>query len=365
MINLTRGLPPSEAFPIEDLIRCSVTSLQQDANVLLQYRQSPGYAPLRELLAQKYGVSPKQVFMANSSLEILSFIGQLVLGPGVRVFVESPSYDRANTMLLRSGAEVVGIPMEADGLSLAVFEQELKRGAPALIYVIPDFQNPTGVTTSLAKRKQLVAWAQQYNFWIIEDGPYRPLRYKGDEVPTIQSLAAEQVLHMTSLSKMLAPGLRMGFMIGPDEMVEKLVRWAVDSYIGPVLPTQGMVYEYLKEGLLEPNIQRLKELYRARMEAILGALDRHLPGTIFSRPEGGYYVSLMLPEGNSMKALLANATNVGLTLTDGRGFYLRLEDGERFLRIPFCSLTLEEIEEAVVRLSSIVVKDKNLSGFAH
>ena len=186
-----------------------------------------------------------------------------------------------------------------------------------------------------------------------------------DEVPTIQSLAAERVLHMTSLSKMLAPGLRMGFMIGPDEMVEKLVRWAVDSYIGPVLPTQGMVYDSLKEGLLEPNIQRLKELYRARMEAILGALDRHLPGTIFSRPEGGYYVSLMLPEGNSMKALLANATNVGLTLTDGRGFYLRPEDGERFLRIPFCSLTLEEIEEAVVRLSSIVVKDKNLSGFAH
>lgn len=354
IINLTRGNPDPAAFPIEDLVRCSEENLRRDGKIVLQYGQAPGYKPLREWLAQHYSVNPGNVFMGNSSLEIMNFLAQIELKPGKRVFVESPSYDRANTAMLRSGAEVVGIPMEPDGMDLNAFEKELKKGVPTLVYIVADFQNPMGTTTSEAKRKQIAAWAQQYGFWIAEDAPYRLLRYYGKEVPTIRSFAPDRVLHMSSLSKLLAPGLRMGYMIGPEEIVTRLCKWAVDSYIGPVLPTQGMVFEYLNKGLLEPNIAKLKDLYRPRLDGALSALDKYIPGSIIARPEGGYFISINLPKGNNMEKLLQRAPGAGLQLTDGRGFYLKPADGERFLRIPFCQIGPDVMEQAIKKIAGIL-----------
>jgi DNA-binding transcriptional MocR family regulator len=292
--------------------------------------------------------------MGNSSLEIMNFLCQLELKPGVRVFVESPTYDRANTLMRRYGANVVGVPIEPDGMNLEVFEKELKKGTPAFVYIIADFQNPMGVTTSEAKRKQIAVWAQQYNFWVVEDAPYRHLRYHGKDVPTILSFANDRVLHMASYSKLLAPGLRLGYMVGPEVMITKIVKFAQDTYIGPVLPTQGMVFEYLNKGLLPPNIEKLKKLYGPRLDATLAALDKHIPGTIIARPEGGYYVSLNLPKGNTMDKLLSRAEGVGLKLTDGRGFFLNPTDGDRFLRIPYCLISPAEMEEAIKRVASIL-----------
>jgi len=354
LINLTRGNPDPAAFPIQALVRCSEENLKRDGKVVLQYGHAPGYAPLREWFARQYAVKPANIFMGNSSLEILNFLTQIELKPGTRAFVESPSYDRANTLLRRSGAEVVGIPMEADGMNLAIFEKELQKGPPALAYVVADFQNPMGTTTSEAKRKQVAAWAQQYGFWIAEDAPYRQLRYHGQAVPTIMSFAPDRVLHMSSLSKVLAPGVRMGYVVAPEAVVEKLVRYALDTYIGPVLTAQGMVYEYLCTGALEPNIEKLKKLYGPRLDGALASLDKYLPGTIIARPEGGYFVSITLPQGNSMDKLLARAEGVGLKLSDGRGFYLTPADGDRFLRIPFCQIAPDEMEEAIRRLAGIL-----------
>jgi DNA-binding transcriptional MocR family regulator len=354
IINLTRGNPDPAAFPIDDLIQCSADILKRDGKVLLQYMQSPGYGPLREWFANRYGVKPANIFMGNSSLEILNFISQIELKPGVRAFAESPSYDRANTLLSRYGAEVVGIPMEADGVDLNVFEKELKKGVPAVVYIIADFQNPMGTTTSDAKRKQIAKWAQQYGFYVAEDAPYRSLRYRGTDVPTIMSYAPDRVLHMSSFSKLLAPGLRMGYMVGPEAIVTRLSKWAVDTYIGPVLPTQGMVYEYVSKGLLEPNIEKLKKIYGPRMDAALAAIDKYIPGTILSRPEGGYFVCLNLPRGNSMDKLLPRADAIGLKLTDGRGFFLNKADGDHFLRIPYCQMSPEEMEKAIQKVASIL-----------
>jgi 2-aminoadipate transaminase len=354
VINLTRGNPDPAAFPIDDLIKCSEENLKRDGKIVLQYGHAPGYVPLREWFAEHYSVKPSNIFMGNSSLEIFNFLCQIELKPGVRAFAESPSYDRANTLLRRYGADVVGIPMEPDGMDLNAFEKELKKGVPALVYIIADFQNPMGTTTSEAKRKQIAAWAQQYGFWVAEDAPYRSLRYRGQDVPTIKFFAPDRVLHMSSFSKLLAPGIRMGYLVGPEAMVTKLVKWAVDTYIGPVLPTQGMTYEYLKKGLLEPNIEKLKKLYGPRMDATLAALDKHIPGTIIARPEGGYFVSLNLPKGNTMDKLLSRADGVGLKLTDGRGFFLNPADGDRFLRIPYCQISPVEMEEAIKRVASIL-----------
>lgn len=354
VLNLTRGVPPAEVFPTEDLVDCARTILTQDAAVLLQYGRSPGYLPLRQWLAQRYGVGLEQVFLGNSSLEIFSFLTETLLGPGTRAFVESPSYDRAITLVRRARAELVGIPLEADGLDVDAFEAELKRGAPALVYLIADFQNPSGVTTSLEKRRRLAELAQRYGFWIAEDAPYRALRYWGKEVPTLWSLAPDRVLHMSSFSKVLAPGLRLGYVIGPAEMVASLARWAVDTYIGPVFPTQGIVYEYCRRGLLEPNIARLKEVYRPRLQATLEALEAHLPGATWMRPEGGFFVGVTLPKGADIGTLLPRAEQAGLKLSDGRGFFPNSADGNRFLRIPFSSVAPEGLHQAIARLATLL-----------
>jgi len=354
MLNLTRGVPPADVFPTEDLIQSGETALRQDPNVLLQYGRSPGYFPLRQWLGQQYGVGPEQVLVGNSSLEIFSFITRTHLHPGTRAFVETPSYDRAIKLIRRTAADLVGIPLEEDGLNLEALEDELKQGAPALIYLIADFQNLMGITTSLAKRKRLAALAEEHGFWIVEDAPYRALRYWGQEVPTLWSLAPGRVLHMSSFSKVLAPGLRLGYVVGPAEAIAALAQWPIDTYIGPDFLTQGMVYEYCRRGLLPSNIERLKEVYRPRLEATLVALEEHLPQTSWSHPEGGFFVGVTLPEGTDIASLRPRAEEAGLRLSDGRAFFPNPADGNRFLRIPFCSVTPEDLENAIARLAHML-----------
>jgi 2-aminoadipate transaminase len=347
-------MPPMEVFPVDDIIQAAVASLRNDPHKLLQYGRSPGYLPLRELLGGWYRVGPDQVLVGNSSLEISEFISRTILGPGKRAFVEVPTYDRTITTYRRVGAQVVGIPMDDDGLNIDAFEAEIRKGKPTLVYIIADFQNPLGITTSLHKRQAIAKLAEQHDFWIVEDAPYRPLRYTGEQVPTIYELAPERTFHLSSFSKTLAPGLRLGYAVAPATAIAKLAAYAVDTYIGPVFPTQGLVYEYCRAGLLDANLAKLKALFAPRMHALLAALEKHMPGATWTHPEGGYYVGLTLPKGSSVERLLARAKDAGLTLSDGRGFYPNPADGDRFVRIPFCSVTPEDLDEGVARLAKIV-----------
>lgn len=354
VINFTRGMPPTEVFPINDLVRASESALRNDPAVLLQYGRSPGYKPLRELLGSWYGVGPDQVLIGNGSLEIIDFIARTKLASRRRAFVEAPSYDRTITAFRRTGAQVVGIPLQSDGVELEALERELKAGPPAVFYIVSDFQNPMGTTTSLERRQQIANWAAEYGFWIIEDAPYRRLRYWGQDAPTLYSLAPDWTYHLCSFSKTLAPGLRLGYTVATPEAIAELADFAIDTYIGPVFPTQGIVYEYCRAGLLEPNIERLKALYAPRLSATLAALERYLPGATWSHPEGGFYVGVTLPKECTMELLLPRAADAGLKLSDGRGFYPNSKDGDRFLRIPFCSVTPEEIHTGIARLAELI-----------
>ena len=354
VINFTRGVPPVDVFPTQDLIRCTDVALRRDPSVLLQYGQPSGYQPLREWLANRYDVGSEQVFVGNGSLEVFSFIAQTMMPPGDRAFLESPVYDRAITLLNRAEVDVVGIPLEEDGVNIQILETELKRGAPALMYVVADFQNPMGTTMSLKKRKHLAALAEEYDFWIVEDGPYRPLRYWGQDVPALLSIAPDRVLHMSSFSKVLAPGLRVGYVVGPASAIATITQWAVDSYIGPVLPTQGMVNQYCREGLLDRNIERLKEMYKPRLQATISALEKHVPQCLWTQPEGGFFIGVTLPEGSDIEHLVEQGKQIGLKLADGRAFFPHQEDGNQFLRIPFCSVTPSDIEEGIRRLATIL-----------
>ncbi|HMA11691.1 MAG TPA: PLP-dependent aminotransferase family protein, partial [Steroidobacteraceae bacterium] len=197
-INFTRGVPANESFPTADLLASTSAALAANADAMLQYGPSAGLAPLRAWLAEWQGVKPEQVLTGNGSLELVEFLCTALLKPGDVVFTESPSYDRAITLFRRHGLTVIGVPLEADGPNIEALSTLLAQHKPKLFYVIPDFQNPSGATCSGVKRRAIVELARKHDLLLLEDAPYRMLRYRGTQEPTLFSLAPERVLHMTS-----------------------------------------------------------------------------------------------------------------------------------------------------------------------
>ena len=358
-IVFTRGVPPPEAFPTDELAQCFDAALRGDTAVVLQYGQQPGYAPLRRLLADEFGVDEREVMVAGGSLQLQDLVSAHLIKPGATVLTEQPSYDRAITTFRRRGARAIGIPLEPDGISIERLEAAVARQVPAFVYLVPDFQNPAGVTLSLEKRRAIVDLAGRYGFWVIEDVPYRKLRYRGESVPLMREIDPSHVITMSSFSKLLSPGIRVGYMVAPAGLVESVTRLGEDTYLSPVLPTQAAVAEFIRRGWLEPNIARLKDLYRPRWEAMIGALRRHLPGVESSAPDGGFFVSVALPAGANTANLVARAKERGLILTPGHAFFAdpdqgEAPNGEAFVRLPFCAVTPEQIDEGVRRLASLV-----------
>lgn len=351
-INFTRGVPANESFPIDEVIAAATAAFRSKGAAMLQYGPSFGFPPLREWLAEWQGVKVEQVMTGNGSLQLVEFLCIHLLQPGDVVFTEAPSYDRAITLFRRHGARVIGIPLEADGPNIAALEKALP-AAPKLFYLIPDFQNPAGATCSLEKRKKLVELAERHGFLLVEDAPYRLLRYRGREQPTLYSLAPERTLHMSSFTKLIAPGVRTGFMVGDPAVLANLAKIAEDTYISPGYVAQGITYEWCRRGLLPPQIERLKKLYAPRLDACLGAIDEYMPDAVATRPDGGFFLSLELPKGVETTAVRLEAAKRGLNLADGLAFFPEA-GGEGFLRLPFCALSPAEIDEGIRRLAETV-----------
>jgi DNA-binding transcriptional MocR family regulator len=352
-INFTRGVPANESFPLEEVASSAIDALKARGAAMLQYGPSAGFQPLREWIAGWQGVSADRVMTGNGSLQIVEFLCLGLLEPGDVVFTENPTYDRTITMLRRHGAEIVGIPLEADGPDMAALDRALATHRPKLFYLIPDFQNPSGTTCSAAKRRKIAELAATHDFLLVEDAPYRPLRYRGAEEPSIYSLAPDRTLFMCSFTKLIAPGVRTGFLIGRPDIVQKLAKVAEDTYISPGYLAQGITFEWCRRGLLQPQIERLKQLYLPRLDACLASLDQYMPGAVDARPDGGFFISLTLPEGVLTSTVRAEGAKRGLNLSDGQAFFPN-GGGERFLRLPFCALTPAEIEEGVKRLAQSV-----------
>jgi DNA-binding transcriptional MocR family regulator len=361
-ILFTRGVPAAEALPAEQLAECFAAVVTRDPVGVLQYGNPAGYAPLRKLLAEQAGVAEEQVFVTNGSLQLMDLLAALLVKPGGTVLVEQPSYDRAILTFRRRGAKVIGIPLEGDGLDVDRLEAQLKRQVPAFLYTIPDFQNPSGSTLSAAKREQVVALAEQYGFYILEDVPYRTLRYRGEAPPMLRDLNLTRVLTMSSYSKLVAPALRVGHIVAPAQIAAGLARLGEDTYLSPVHPAQAMLYEYLRRGWLGPNVERLKALYAPRRQAMVDAICKHLPEVRFTEPEGGFFLSITFPPEAHTEGLLDRAKREGLLLTDGRAFFAdpdqpgvrEAPEASRFIRLPFCALTPDQIDEGMRRLARAV-----------
>ena len=352
-INFTRGVPANESFPINEVVEAATAILKSSGAAILQYGPSLGYLPLREWLATWQSVSVDRVLTGNGSLELIDFLCVHLIEPGDVVFTESPTYDRTLTLLRRHHAKVVGIPLEADGPDLDALERALARHTPKFFYLIPDFQNPSGAMCSGVKRRRLAELATERGFLLIEDAPYRLLRYRGQEEPTIYSLAPDTTLHMSSFTKLIAPGVRLGFMIGAPALIAKLAKIAEDSYISPGYVAQGITYEWCRRGLLQPQIERLKALYAPRLEACLAGIDKYMPDAVATRPDGGFFISLTLPEQVRTTDVRKEAARRELNLADGLAFFPE-GGGERFVRLPFCALSPDEIDEGLRRLADSV-----------
>jgi DNA-binding transcriptional MocR family regulator len=281
-------------------------------------------------------------------LQIVEFLCYHFIQPGDVVFTEAPSYDRTITLLRRHQAQVVGIPLEADGPNIEALEAALDQQVPKFFYVIPDFQNPSGATCSREKRQKLVDLANRYGFWLVEDAPYRPLRFRGEDQPSLFDLDPERTLHMLSFSKLIGPGPRVGILYGQADLLQKVAKVAEDTYITPSLLAHGIVYEFCRADKLPGQINKLRALYAPRLQACLDALDKHLPEAETTRPDGGFFLSVTLPPGTTTTQVLEKAKAHALNLASGHAFFPD-GGGERFLRLPYCALSPEEINEGIGR----------------
>ncbi|HNZ15269.1 MAG TPA: PLP-dependent aminotransferase family protein [Anaerolineaceae bacterium] len=354
IIALTRGVPPTQSFATEKLQACVKTALQDYPEKILQYAKAAGFPPLREWVAEQYDVDASRVVIGTGSLCVLDHVLRSFPIGSLTVAIEEPTYDRTVTQLKRAQAQLVPCPIEKDGLNFAPLKEKLARGEKVdFFYVVSDFQNPTGSLMPLEKRKELVALAREYGFRIIEDLPYRRLRYNGENIPSCWEMAPDITLMMTSFSKLIAPGLRVGVMILPEELVAQTLRIAEDTYINASYVDQAIVYEFCKRGWLDEQLEELKALYGHRRDVMAKAMAEELSDLCdWVVPDGGFFIGAFVKKPIKMDTLLKLGKENGLQLTDGRGFYM--EGGDQFVRLPFCALEDDEIKEGIKRLAKVL-----------
>jgi 2-aminoadipate transaminase len=352
MISFARGVPAPECLAVDELADCARAAIERDGHTILSYGPGGGYGPLREVLAERHGVEPSRVVITSGSLQGFVFLAEQLVQPGSRVLVEAPTYDRPLKILARLGAEIVTVPMDEEGL----IPEQLPAGEFAFLYTISTFQNPSGRTMSVERRRHLAELARERDLLVLEDDPYGLVRYDGEPLPSVFELADDkQIAYCSSFSKTIAPGLRVGWYVLPPRLAVEIEALAVSTYISPPYVTQATVLEFLRRDSFEPNLERVNGLLRERRDAMLEALAREMPvDAYWTQPEGGYFVWLELPSGPTGADLLAQAEKAGVTFVKGTDFFPGGRGGERALRLAFSFVSPDEIAEGVSVLGSLV-----------
>jgi DNA-binding transcriptional MocR family regulator len=354
MISFARGAPSADLLPVDAVRAAAKAALDGDATRALSYGTGIGHPGLCEWIGERHGgVDPARVMVTNGSLEAGWMLFGHLLAPGDEVVVEQPSYDRTLLMLEKLGVDRIGIPLEADGIEVEGLEQALADGhRPKLVHVIPNFHNPAGCTLSEGKRRRLVELSAEHGFWIFEDDPYREVRFGGEPLPTMLELAegtAAKVVHASSFSKTVSPGVRVGYLIGPEEEIGALAKAANETYISPNMLAEAVVFELCRSGGLDANIELVTPALAARRDAVVEQLGAQIPEAEFVVPGGGYFLWLDLAGGTDTRRALAPAKEEGAAFVAGPDFML--EGGERSLRLSFASVPPDDVPEGIARLA--------------
>ena len=371
VISFAGGLPAPEVFPVEEFRAAAARVLQEHGPEALQYSTTEGYHPLREMIARhtaRYGivVKPENVLITNGSQQALDLLGRVFLNPGDRVLLERPTYIGALQAWNAYQAEYVGVPIDEAGLRTDLLEDALRVG-PKFIYALPNFQNPTGVTLALERRRELVRLAAQSGVPLIEDDPYGQLRYAGEHLPPLVVLEGKlratdstgcysgNVIYLSTFSKTLAPGLRLGWVIAPVEVIQKLVQAKQGTDLHTSTFAQMVAYEVARGGFLDRHVREIRRVYRERRDAMLAALESYLPEEVrWTHPEGGLFLWATLPEGLDAEEVLQIALEKEkVAFIPGRPFFTG-EPEPNTMRLNFSYCPPERIEEGISRLGRVL-----------
>jgi DNA-binding transcriptional MocR family regulator len=350
-ISFARGAPSLDIVDVEGLKDAAARAFTNDPGGATAYGTAIGYAPLREWIAEQHSVDPSQVVVTNGSMQADAFLFDELVEPSDTVIVERPTYDRTLLGLRERLADIRMVELEPDGIDVDGVARLIEGGVqPKLAHIIPNFQNPAGYTLGRDKRDALLALAREHGFTIFEDDPYVSIRFTGDPLPTMLSLDRDEtVVYASSFSKTVCPGIRVGYLVGPAPLIASVVKRATNTYISPNMVAQAIVHEYVSGGALQRSIETVRTALRARVEALVGALERDLPDARFVAPEGGYFMWVELPEGTDVDKLFAAAGERGVTFVKGTDFLL--EGGRNTLRLAYSGVTPEQIDEGVGRLA--------------
>ena len=352
LISFARGAPSLDIVPTDALRECADRVLREDPGGALSYGPGSGYGPLRDWIAARHGVVPERVLVTNGSLQAGILLFDHIIDWGEAVVVEAPSYDRTLLALQDRGADLLAVPVQSDGLDVGALETALEGGAgPALLHTIPNFHNPAGCTLSAEKRRRLVELSSEWDFFIFEDDPYCELRFEGEDLSRMLSLeGADHVFYASSFSKTIAPGVRVGYLIGPAEEIAEITRTAVGIYISPNMLAEAIVGEFCISGAIDQSIATVKAALRERRDALAGALERFFGDEVrFVVPEGGYFLWVDFQSGVDVSQLEPAASERGVSFVRGSDFML--EGGESSLRLAYSAVTPEQAEEGVRRLA--------------
>ena len=372
VISFAGGMPAPELFPLKEIEQACVKVLRKHGSSALQYSISEGYVPLREFIVQKmarYNImaTVDNVLITTGSQQGLDLVARVLVDPGDVIIVEAPTFVGALQSFTAYQASYAGVPLDDEGMMVDVLQQKIVETHPKFMYVLPNFQNPAGVTLSKNRRERLVTLAHQYGVPILEDDPYGELRFEGEHLEPLVVLSARQngqqsgyfegdVIYMSTFSKTLAPGLRLGWVVAPVEVIKKLVQAKQGADLHTSTFDQMMAYEVVSDGFLDEHVKEIKETYRQRRDAMLTAMDQRFPdGTTWTRPQGGLFLWVRLPEGIDCEELIKEAIEQKVAFVPGTAFYAD-GSGHDSLRLTFATCPSDMIDEGIKRLGKAIVR---------
>jgi len=365
IISFAGGLPSPESFPVKELYDILCDIMKNEAQVALQYGATEGDTLLRTLLVERYNkmgmnISLKNLIITTASQQALDLISKIFIDRGDKIIVGLPSYLGALGAFNSYGADMIGIPLDEHGMNVTELEKTLSKlksenKKPKFIYIIPDFQNPSGITMSKKRRLEIIDLAKKYDVLIIEDSPYRELRFEGEPVDTMYQLDnSGQVLMLGTFSKIFAPGFRIGWVVGNEDILDKIVvaKQSTDLCTPPY--TQRIAARYVGQGLLDNNIKKIINLYRDKRDAMLEAFKQYMPeGVTWTEPEGGLFLFLTVPEHIDASKLFMDAIKEKVAFVVGSSFYCNGQ-GKNTMRINFSYSSIEMNIEGVKRLAKVI-----------
>jgi len=352
VISFAGGLPAPQLFPVEELRRAAETVLTQRGHEALQYSTTEGYAPLREWVAARLGAAAAQVQIVSGSQQALDLVAKIFLNPGDAVVLGAPTYMGALRAFDAYEVDYLSVPTDDEGMLPGALEAALKT-RPKLVYVTPNFDNPTGVTTSLARRQVLLQLARRYEVPVLEDNPYGELRFEGAELPHLYTLAPDIVIYAGTFSKIMVPGFRLAWVLAAPKVLTLLARAKQAADLHTATTTQMIACEVAQADFLEAHIERARDFYKAQRDLMLGALDAYMPTEVrWTRPAGGMFLWVTLPDGIDASEMAYEAVRQGVAYVPGETFFT---DGRGLntLRLSYSGASPAEIDEGVRRLGQV------------